>query len=114
MDQYRVLCTLPNASTQIGGIKFEPTEGGMLSEPLDEAQAKRLCGIPGYSLANGNVADVLPADFDKMSANDIIAYLADYPDQAGAVEAWELEHKGQNARKTVIEAVRQAREGQND
>lgn len=44
----RVLCTLPNAGKRIGGILFEPAEGGMLSEEVSDDIAIRLLSIPGY------------------------------------------------------------------
>lgn len=46
----KIECTLPNASTNINGIKFEPTEHGtMVSvEEVDEKVAERLLSIKGY------------------------------------------------------------------
>lgn len=44
----KVLCTLPNASEEIGGIKFEKHAKGMLSEDISDEQATRLASIPGY------------------------------------------------------------------
>jgi hypothetical protein len=46
----RVLCTLPNAAENISGVRFTATDSGMLSEPVSDAQAKRLASIPGYRL----------------------------------------------------------------
>lgn len=46
----RVLCTLPNAAEEISGIRFVATDSGMLSEPVPDAEAKRLSSIPGYRL----------------------------------------------------------------
>jgi hypothetical protein len=46
----RVLCSLPNASTQIGGVTFVATDGGLLSDVLTDAEAKRWASIPGYRL----------------------------------------------------------------
>lgn len=54
----RVLCTLPNASDEIGGIAFTKHPKGMLSEEIDEAAASRLTSIDGYTLVdNGSGAD---------------------------------------------------------
>lgn len=47
----QVICTRPNASTMINGVKFEPYEhGGMISEDISDDQAKAFLRIPGYSL----------------------------------------------------------------
>jgi hypothetical protein len=44
----QVLCTLPNCSEEVSGVKFTAFAGGMLSEPISDEAAKRLCSIPGY------------------------------------------------------------------
>ena len=44
----RVLCTLPNASTMINGVRFASTPNGMLSETIDEGVAANFLEIPGY------------------------------------------------------------------
>lgn len=49
----KILCTLPNASEEIGGIKFTAHEKGMLSEDVSDEQAQRLASIPGYELVGG-------------------------------------------------------------
>lgn len=47
----RVICILPNASDEISGVKFEPVEGGMLSEDISEDVANLFLEIPhGYKL----------------------------------------------------------------
>lgn len=46
----KILCTLPNASEEIGGIKFAAHPKGMLSEEVSDEQARRLASIPGYEL----------------------------------------------------------------
>lgn len=47
----RVVCSLPNASTLINGVKFASlAEGGMLSEEIDDGVAEGFCRIPGYTL----------------------------------------------------------------
>ncbi len=45
----QVLCILPNCSEEVGGVKFTPVNGGMLSEPISDDAAARLCSIPGYA-----------------------------------------------------------------
>jgi hypothetical protein len=44
----KVLCTLPHASELINGVKFEPIEGGMLSEDVDQSVVDHFVGIQGY------------------------------------------------------------------
>jgi hypothetical protein len=46
----RVLCTLPNASTCINGVDFEPHDHGVLSVDLSDDQAQTFVAIPGYEL----------------------------------------------------------------
>jgi hypothetical protein len=46
----RVLCILPNASERISGVAFARTDGGWLSESIDEATAHRFASILGYQL----------------------------------------------------------------
>lgn len=44
----KVICTLPNASAEINGVKFSPAEGGMLSDEVSAEQAEAFLSIPGY------------------------------------------------------------------
>jgi hypothetical protein len=44
----KILCTLPNASAEINGVKFSPAEGGMLSDDMTAEQAESFLSIPGY------------------------------------------------------------------
>lgn len=53
----KVLCTLPNASEEIGGIKFVAHANGMLSEDLSDEQAARLASIQGYEIVGGKAPD---------------------------------------------------------
>lgn len=46
----KVICTLPNASESINGIKFVSHKQGMISEDVSEEEAKSLTSIPGYHL----------------------------------------------------------------
>lgn len=48
----KVLCTLPNASENINGVKFSSTDDGMLSEDVSEEVAKRFSAIEGYSIVD--------------------------------------------------------------
>lgn len=44
----RVICTLPNASDNINGFKFESCDAGVLSEDLPDEAAELFLSIPGY------------------------------------------------------------------
>lgn len=46
----RVICTLPNASTEIDGVTFAADRGQMISEDLDQAVADRFATIPGFQI----------------------------------------------------------------
>lgn len=46
----RVICTLPNASSEINGVKFVSHKLGMLSDDIDDDVAKSLLAVPGYHL----------------------------------------------------------------
>lgn len=48
----KIICTLPNASDEISGVKFTSVEGGMLSEEIDDDAAELFLSIPGYKLAD--------------------------------------------------------------
>jgi hypothetical protein len=45
----KVTCTLPNASTNINGVDFDPVEGGVAAVVSKET-ADQFDGIPGYVL----------------------------------------------------------------
>lgn len=59
----KVLCTLPNASDEISGVKFSAHEKGMLSEDVSDDVAAVFASIPGYVLVDtkpaGPTADEL-------------------------------------------------------
>lgn len=44
----QVLCTRPNASGEISGVKFTKHEKGMLSEEITEQQAAHFLAVKGY------------------------------------------------------------------
>lgn len=49
----RILCALPNASSEISGIKFNESVDGFVSEPIeDENLITTFLSIPGYSIFN--------------------------------------------------------------
>ena len=44
----KVICTLPNASTSINGVAFDPHELGMVSEEIERDRADAFLRIDGY------------------------------------------------------------------
>ncbi|ATI15637.1 hypothetical protein [Bordetella phage vB_BbrM_PHB04] len=46
----KVICTLPNASELISGVKFEPHERGVISEDISDDLAETFLAIRGYEL----------------------------------------------------------------
>lgn len=46
----KVICTLPNASELIDGIRFVSHKDGMVSEEISDAQVQRLVSIKGFSV----------------------------------------------------------------
>jgi hypothetical protein len=44
----QIVCTRPNASEEISGVKFTQHEQGMLSEDISDEQAAVFLSIPGY------------------------------------------------------------------
>lgn len=44
----KVICTLPNAATEISGVKFTPADGGVRSEDITAEQLASFLAIPGY------------------------------------------------------------------
>ena len=49
----KIKCTLPNASTEISGVKFESVGGAMLSEDVSDDVALNFSSIPGYTVVAG-------------------------------------------------------------
>jgi hypothetical protein len=71
----RVICTLPNASEEISGVKFERHEMGVISENVSDEQAANFASIKGYVLADddgnpiaGDEGDASTAGADDMEA----------------------------------------------
>lgn len=60
----KVLCTLPNASEEISGVKFVAHEKGMLSEDISDEIAADFASIPGYELV-GAKAPASEADAER-------------------------------------------------
>ena len=62
MRPMRALCTLPNASTLIGGVVFEQTPQGLLSGPLSPEESARFGASPGYVLVDDPPAVAHPTE----------------------------------------------------
>lgn len=63
----KVICTLPNASDCISGVKFSllPSGDGVISEEISQEAADLFASIPGYTLAaedDGGAADRAAAE----------------------------------------------------
>lgn len=46
----KILCTLPNASEEISGVKFVVHANGMVSEEVSDDVAANFASIPGYEI----------------------------------------------------------------
>lgn len=65
----KVLCTLPNASEEISGVKFVSHAKGMLSEEIDDEAAAVFASIPGYEIVGDTKkAATPPAEDDAKAA----------------------------------------------
>lgn len=70
----KILCTLPNASTEISGVKFAAHANGMLSEEITDEVAAGFTSIPGYEVVGGSsAADKAAAEAEKA---DLVARAA--------------------------------------
>lgn len=64
----KLLCTLPNASEEISGIKFVTHAAGMLSEDVSDEQAAKFASIPGYEIVGATQPKELSADDEAKAA----------------------------------------------
>lgn len=65
----KVICTRPNASNLINGVKFEPHERGVISEDISDEKAEAFLSIPGYELDGaGKKPKQTPADDAELDA----------------------------------------------
>lgn len=53
----QVICTLPNAASEINGVAFSEHPNGRISDPIDTATAERFLRIPGYVAAESGVSE---------------------------------------------------------
>lgn len=89
----KVLCTLPNASDEISGVKFSAHEKGMLSEDVSDDVAATFASIPGYELVGVKPAAPVVDDTAKAAAEAERATLLARADAVGfkAKSTWGLE-----------------------
>ena len=78
----QVICTLPNASEEISGVKFCPHDEGMISEDITQEVADGFLLIPhGYKLAGAEgkkAADPKEeSDEDKAAREALLAKAAE-------------------------------------
>lgn len=64
----KILCTLPNASEEISGVKFVAHEKGMLSEEVAADVAERFASIPGYEVVGATAPKAPPVQDDAKAA----------------------------------------------
>ena len=96
----KVLCSLPNASEDINGVRFTQHANGMLSEDVSDEAAASFASIPGYTVVG---APDPAADAEKAAAAE--AEKAALLERAAKVELktkanWSLERL-----KTEVEAA---------
>ena len=60
----RVICSLPNASDFINGVRFVSHKAGVISEEINDETAAAFAQIKGYVVADkkGRLVDTPPAD----------------------------------------------------
>jgi hypothetical protein len=97
----QVLCTLPNASAEISGVKFTEHAKGTLSEDVTDEQAAGFAAIPGYSIVGAKV----PAA-EAAAADDVRAALLARAEAAGlkVKASW-----GNDRLTTEVEAAEKAK-----
>lgn len=82
----KVLCTLPNASTEINGIKFVSHKLGMISEEIDDPKVvKDLLTIPGFHLHDPKTGGAAGGSADESSKEG--ERQTGRPTGAGSIEA---------------------------
>lgn len=99
----KIICTLPNASEEISGVKFISHKDGMISEEISKEKADAFLEIKGYNLAEEKPA-MTKAEKDALKKAEKEA--AEAAEKAAA-EAAEKEA----AEKAAAEAAAKAAEG---
>lgn len=68
----KVLCTLPNASEEISGVKFVSHANGMLSEDISEEVAADFASIPGYEIVGAEPKAPVVDDAAKAERAELV------------------------------------------
>lgn len=113
----KVLCTLPNASDEINGVKFTSHEKGMLSEDVSDDVAADFASIPGYVVVGAVDSEVAAAakaaaEAEKVDLLARAANIADFKVKAN----WSLDRlraEVEGAEKAAAEAAAKGAEGTN-
>lgn len=73
----QVICTLPNASDEISGVKFSAHDEGMISEEVSQEVADGFLEISnGYKLAGDVKTAKQPSDEDKAARDALLVKAA--------------------------------------
>ncbi len=86
----KIICTRPNASLLISGVKFTPLEDGtgVISEDVSDEAAELFLSIPGYHAAEyGDGAPAAPAAAPKPAKQPKAQTAAAKPAKSAAPEA---------------------------
>lgn len=113
----QILCTLPNASNEISGVKFASNEKGMLSEEVSDDVAADFASIPGYVVVGAvdpeaAAAAKAAAEAEKVDLLARAAKIADFRVKAN----WSLDRlraEVEGAEKAAAEAAAKGAEGTN-
>lgn len=83
----KVLCSLPNAATEINGIKFTVAKGGMISEDVSDDVANDFVSIPGYELVSKSKATAKAAAKNAPATEPAIVAEPEVAEQAATEPA---------------------------
>lgn len=81
----KVICTLPNASELISGVRFVSHAEGMISEEISDEVGARFLRISGYKAARGKASAPSGAFGEPGETNGAQSVAAGGGDGAGAV-----------------------------
>ncbi len=100
----KVICTLPNASEEISGVKFVSHADGVISEDVSDEVAAGFVAVPGYKLAGAQSPEIEAAKADLLAR---AAAIADFKVKAN----WGLDRlkaEVEGAEKAVADAAAEA------
>lgn len=127
---YKVICLLPNASTNISGIDFEEVDGVMVAVDVSEDDALRFGKVPGFEVipqeglenllndsdADGNSEETNATDgfnYAELTVEKIKGILEQDPELHERVLADEVAQRGDNTRDGVVNACEAAKQSLN-